>query len=177
MQVRHKRGASDFARFRLETTRTGMNPDPAKGWRLDPQLAADTIALGDLPLARVLLTDDANYPWLILVPRRPGVSDLIDLTETDQAQLTREIATVSRALRQVTECRKLNVAALGNVVPQLHVHVIARRADDAAWPRPVWGVAPRLPYDAGARDALAAALARVLWAGILAERYRPLPSS
>src|SRR5690606_31525790 len=99
-----------------------MLPHSASCWNLHPPLAADTVQLSDLPLARVLLMQDAHYPWLILVPRRTGASDLVDLTETDQAQLTREIAAASHALRQVTQCGKLNVAALGNVVPQLHVH-------------------------------------------------------
>jgi len=140
-----------------------MISDAVSDWALHPQLAADTVPLGDLSLARVLLMQDAHYPWLILVPRRPDARDIIDLTETEQAQLTREIAAASQALRQATSCSKLNVAALGNVVPQLHVHVIARRTDDAAWPRPVWGVVPPLPYEAAARDALTAALRRQLW--------------
>jgi len=129
---------------------------------LDPRLAADTAPVGDLALSRVLLMNDANYPWLILVPRLPDVTELIDLEENAQVQLTAEIARASAALKAVTACDKLNVAALGNVVPQLHVHVIARRRDDAAWPKPVWGAAPAKVYAPAARDALIAALQREL---------------
>jgi len=129
---------------------------------LDPRLAADTAPVGDLALSRVLLMNDANYPWLILVPRLPDVTELIDLEENAQVQLTAEIARASAALKAVTACDKLNVAALGNVVPQLHVHVIARRRDDAAWPKPVWGAAPAKAYAPAARDALIAALQREL---------------
>lgn len=121
---------------------------------LHPQLAQDTTPLGDLALTRVLVMNDANYPWLILVPRRADAIEIIDLAGNEQVQLTREIALASRALRAVTPCDKLNVAAIGNLVPQLHVHVVARRHNDLAWPKPVWGAAPAKPYEAAARDAL-----------------------
>ena len=121
---------------------------------LHPQLARDTAQVGDLPLARVLLMNDANYPWLILVPRRDGAVELIDLAEEEQRQLTREIAQVSHALKTITACDKLNVAAIGNVVPQLHVHIVARRRGDAAWPKPVWGAVPPVAYDRTAREEL-----------------------
>jgi len=111
-------------------------------WSLYPQLAADTVPIGDLPLSRLLLANDANYPWLILVPRQAGLIELIDLEQDAQVRLLGEIAAAARALKSITECEKLNIAALGNQVPQLHVHVIARRHGDAAWPRPVWGAAP-----------------------------------
>ena len=120
---------------------------PASDWSLHPQLLKDTIEIGDLPLSRVLVIKDANYPWLLLVPRRAGAVEIIDLDEVAQAQLMTEIGRVSRALKEVTRCDKLNVAALGNAVPQLHVHIIARRTGDAAWPRPVWGLVPPLPHD------------------------------
>ncbi|EJW10938.1 Diadenosine tetraphosphate (Ap4A) hydrolase and other HIT family hydrolase [Rhodovulum sp. PH10] len=132
-------------------------------WSLHPQLAKDTIDIGDLPLSRVLVIKDANYPWLLLVPRRPEVADIIDLDEVALAQLTTEIARVGRALKEVTRCDKLNVAALGNVVPQLHVHVIARRKTDAAWPRPVWGHVPPLDHDPTEVDAFIKALRRRIW--------------
>ncbi len=132
------------------------------GWSLHPQLDRDTAPVGDLALSRVLLNNDANYPWLILVPRRPNLVELIDLDENEQVQLMAEIAHVSAVLKSVTPCDKLNVAALGNSVPQLHVHVIARRKDDAAWPKPVWGVAPPLPYEPAARSRLIAAVRRGL---------------
>ncbi len=117
-------------------------------WTLHPQLAADTVAVGDLPLARVRLAKDANYPWLILVPRRAGVSELTDLPEDEQVRLLGEIASSAAALKALAPCDKLNIATLGNMVPQLHVHVIARTKDDAAWPKPVWGAAPPRAYDA-----------------------------
>jgi diadenosine tetraphosphate (Ap4A) HIT family hydrolase len=119
------------------------------GWSLHPQLAADTVTVCDLALSRLLAMNDANFPWLILVPRRPGVSEIIDLGG-EQSVLMDEIALVSRALKDETRCDKLNVAAIGNMVPQLHVHVVARRKDDAAWPKPVWGAVPARAYEAGA---------------------------
>jgi diadenosine tetraphosphate (Ap4A) HIT family hydrolase len=132
---------------------------------LHPQLERDTTPLGDLPLSRVLVINDANYPWLLLVPRRPDAVELIDLDEVERAQLMTEIALVSRVLKEVTECDKLNVAALGNLVPQLHVHIIARRTSDAAWPRPVWGVMPPLAHDAGEVQNFINALRRKIWLG------------
>jgi diadenosine tetraphosphate (Ap4A) HIT family hydrolase len=125
---------------------------------LDPRLAQDSIPLGDLPLSRVLLMNDANYPWLILVPRRPNLVELIDLDDSGQATLMIEVARAARALKEVTACDKLNVAALGNTVRQLHVHVIARRNDDPAGTRPVWGAVPARPYAAAERERLAGAL-------------------
>jgi diadenosine tetraphosphate (Ap4A) HIT family hydrolase len=118
-------------------------------WMLHPQLGQDTAPVGDLVLSRVLASRDASYPWIILVPRRAGVVEIIDLDEADRATLMAEIAEVSDALKRFTACDKLNIAAIGNVVPQLHVHVVARRKDDAAWPRPVWGAAPPRPYADG----------------------------
>ena len=134
----------------------------APAFSLHPQLAADTTPIGDLPLSRVLLMNDANYPWLILVPRLPAITEIIDLEVNAQIQLTGEIAKAAEALKSLTACDKLNVAALGNMVPQLHVHVIARRKTDAAWPKPVWGVAPAKPYDDAARPRLADDLRRAL---------------
>lgn len=131
-------------------------------WSLHPQLAQDTVPVGDLALSRVLLANDANYPWLILVPRRPGRVELIDLEENEQVQLMAEIAQAARVLKAITECEKLNIAALGNQVPQLHVHVIARRHADAAWPKPVWGAGPPLAYAPMVRDGLIGALRRRL---------------
>ena len=133
-----------------------MRPEPP--WSLHPRLAEDTTEVGDLLLARVLLMNDANYPWLLLVPRRPNVSEVFDLGEIEQGQLVSEITLLARVLKDVTACDKLNIATLGNVVPQLHVHIVARRRDDAAWPRPVWGTAPARPYEAAERDRLIAAI-------------------
>ncbi len=134
-------------------------------WSLHPQLKKDTIDIGDLPLSRVLTIRDANYPWLLLVPRRENAVEIIDLDEVAQAQLMTEIARVSRALKEITECDKLNVAALGNMVPQLHVHIIARRTSDAAWPRPVWGVAEPLAHDAEEVQNFISAIRRKIWLG------------
>ena len=123
-------------------------------WTLHPQLAADTVPVGDLPLSRVPLMNDANYPWLILVPRKPALVEIIDLEENDQVQLLGEIANTARVLKGITACAKLNIAALGNSVPQLHVHVIARNPGDAAWPKPVWGTVPPVSYERTARERL-----------------------
>jgi diadenosine tetraphosphate (Ap4A) HIT family hydrolase len=123
-----------------------MNSGLTRDCSLHPQLVLDTVPVGDLPLTRVLLASDANYPWLILVPRLPGLVELIDLEETAQVQLIGEIAAAAHALKTLTACDKLNIATLGNQVPQLHVHVIARRRTDAAWPKPVRGVKPPLAY-------------------------------
>ena len=138
---------------------------PDSAWSLHPQLEKDTIDIGDLPLSRVLVIRDANYPWLLLVPRRPEAVEIIDLDEVEQAQLMTEVSRAARALKEVTKCDKLNIAALGNVVPQLHVHIIARRTSDAAWPRPVWGAAPALPHDAGEVQNFISALRRKIWLG------------
>ena len=112
---------------------------------LHAQLAADCLTLADWPLCRVLRMRDRNYPWLVLVPRRPGVREIIDLDSADQEILLKEIGQACRTIQALNRTDKLNVAALGNVVPQLHVHVIGRTTADAAWPRPIWGVVPPLP--------------------------------
>jgi len=114
-------------------------------WHLHPQLADDTHPVDSWPLCDVRLMDDANHPWLILVPRVAGATEVTDLDADQQANLMREIDRAARTLR-VFRPRKLNVAALGNLVPQLHVHVIARYEQDIAWPRPVWGMAAAQPY-------------------------------
>jgi diadenosine tetraphosphate (Ap4A) HIT family hydrolase len=137
-----------------------MNLD---GWSLHPQLERDTIPLGEMALSRVLIIKDANYPWLLLVPRRPAIVEIIDLGEVEQAQLMVEITRVGRALKEVTQCDKLNIAALGNAVPQLHVHVIARRKTDAAWPKPVWGAAEPLVHDFAEVDRFMDAMRKKLW--------------
>jgi diadenosine tetraphosphate (Ap4A) HIT family hydrolase len=122
----------------------------ADAFALDPRLVADTHALGELEFSRVLLMDDARFPWLILVPRRTGLRELTDLAQSEQRILLDEIDRSARALQTLFVPDKLNIAALGNVVAQLHVHVIARFAGDAAWPRPVWGAGARTPYAADA---------------------------
>jgi len=142
-----------------------MFPSPTPSWTLHPQLASDTVNLGDLPLCQVLVIQDANYPWLLLVPRRPDIVEVLDLDEVEQAQLMTETTRVARALREITKCDKLNIAALGNVVPQLHVHVIARRKTDAAWPRPVWGVVPPVDHDPEELKQFISAIRKKIWLG------------
>ncbi len=117
-----------------------------QAFHLDPQLARDSHAVCELRLCSLRLMDDARFPWLILVPRVDGARDIIDLDAADQTLLMAEIARISAVLREVCTPHKLNVAALGNVVAQLHVHVIARFENDAAWPRPVWGTGEAQPY-------------------------------
>jgi len=135
------------------------------GWSLHPQLVADTVPVCDLALSRLLAMNDANFPWLILVPRRAGVSEIIDLG-AEQVLLMDELALVSRALKDETRCDKLNVAAIGNVVPQLHIHIVARCKSDAVWPKPVWGALPRRAYEAEDMERFVAAIrGRVLRVG------------
>ena len=124
-------------------------PRPRTG-RSTPNSSAITVPIGDLALCRALLINDANYPWMLLVPRRPGVVEIIDLSEAEQVRLMAEIARASKAIKAMTGCEKINVAALGNVVPQLHVHVIARGRSDPAWPKPVWGAVPPIAYSESA---------------------------
>ncbi|GJE11345.1 MULTISPECIES: HIT domain-containing protein [Methylobacterium] len=121
---------------------------------LDPRLAADTVEVGDLALCRVLLMDDARFPWLILVPRRPEVSEITDLSEADAAALWQEMQLATRVMQALAKPDKVNVAALGNVVAQLHVHVVGRFRSDPAWPGPVWGFETRKPYPPHARAQL-----------------------
>lgn len=113
---------------------------------LDARLAQDTLPIGDFPLCRLLLMNDANYPWFILVPRCEEVSELFQLDPQDQAQLWLEATDLAELLKDMFGADKMNVATLGNVVSQLHVHVIARRRGDASWPAPVWGQVPARPY-------------------------------
>lgn len=117
---------------------------------LDPRLARDTMPLTDLSLCHVRLMNDARFPWLVLIPRRPDVQEVYDLDETDQMQLWREATTLGQAMMASLGGDKLNLASLGNIVAQLHMHVIVRQRDDDAWPGPVWGQGTPIPYaDAG----------------------------
>ncbi|MGO2013194.1 MAG: HIT domain-containing protein [Pseudoalteromonas sp.] len=113
---------------------------------LAPELTRDCIELADWPLCKVLLMNDSQYPWFILVPRQAGLKESIDLNEQDQLVLMQESAKLSHLIKEVFTPDKLNVAALGNMVSQLHVHHIARFKIDAAWPAPVWGKYPAVPY-------------------------------
>ncbi|WP_397449387.1 HIT family protein [Pseudomonas sp. NA-150] len=115
---------------------------------LDSRLAQDTAVIGDFPLCRLLLSNDSNYPWFILVPRRPDISEVFQLVTADQLQLWQETTALAQVLKDSFNADKLNIAALGNVVSQLHMHVIVRFREDAAWPSPVWGKHPAQPYTA-----------------------------
>lgn len=115
-------------------------------FELHPQLAKDCIVLGDFPLSRLLLLNDANYPWFILVPRRAGATEIYHLSEEDQSVLIRESSFLASNLADTFAARKMNVASLGNMVPQLHLHHIVRYEDDKAWPGPVWGKVPAIAY-------------------------------
>lgn len=119
---------------------------------LHQTLAADTAEIARWPLCRVLLMKDSRYPWLILVPARAEMRDLHDLDSADQVELMTEIDRASRVLVALHAPDKINVGALGNMVPQLHIHVIARFRDDDAWPGPVWGAHPAKPYPDEALD-------------------------
>ena len=112
------------------------------GFEIHSQLLADCEQLGNLDLCSILLMRDARFPWLILVPRINGLRDLHDLPANNREQAFTEIEVTSEALRSYTSADKINVAALGNMVPQLHIHVIGRRKDDAGWPGPVWSAGP-----------------------------------
>lgn len=131
-----------------------MNESPEHDFTLNPHLAADTAFIADWELSRLLLMDDVRFPWLILVPRREGLIELDDLREDDQHTLLREISRAMQLLRDIAPCDKLNIGMLGNIVQQLHVHIVARRSDDTAWPGPAWGCGTAQPYDAAARDML-----------------------
>ena len=113
---------------------------------LHPLLQQDCIAIGKLELCHILLMNDANYPWFILVPDREGISEIFELSEADQQLLLLESSRLGQFLVERFKADKLNVAALGNVVPQLHVHHIVRYKNDISWPKPVWGQAPAQPY-------------------------------
>ena len=134
------------------------NPPDRTVADIHPQLQADCLRVGYFPLCHLLLMKDANYPWFILVPDRAGVQEIYQLEVSDQQQLMRESVQLSLTLVTALSPDKLNIAALGNIVPQLHVHHVVRYRADAAWPAPVWGSAAAQPYDAAG---LASLLARL----------------
>jgi diadenosine tetraphosphate (Ap4A) HIT family hydrolase len=115
-------------------------------FELHPQLIQDSFTIGDFPLCRLLLINDKSYPWFILVPRRPQIREIFELEDGDQRQLLKESSHLSQVLVKIFQADKLNVAALGNMVPQLHIHHIVRYRDDQAWPQPVWGLFPAQVY-------------------------------
>lgn len=129
---------------------------------LDSRLLQDTLPIGDFPLCRLLLSNDSNYPWFILVPRRADISEVFQLSEAEQTQLWKETTQLSQALSLLFKADKMNVAALGNVVSQLHMHVIVRHVGDAAWPAPVWGKHPAQPYSSEQAAVIVSQLKSVL---------------
>ena len=132
---------------------------------LHPQLQADCIPLGRFPLCQLLLLNDANYPWFILVPEREDISEIYQLAAEDQQQLLRESSHLAQQLADHFKADKMNIAALGNVVPQLHLHHIVRYRHDPAWPAPIWGKVPPQPYGAAAVAALKQTLSAILGGG------------
>lgn len=128
-------------------------------FELHPRLAADTLFVADWPICRVLLMNDARFPWLILVPRKNDLRDFDDVAVVDKSNFYEEIEAASRALRGIANAKKMNVAALGNMVPQLHVHVVARFSNDEAWPAPVWGVGEPIAY---AQEVATALISRIV---------------
>lgn len=129
-----------------------MSPSP--DFTLDHRLQADTMLIGDLELSRLLLMNDARYPWVILVPRRSGLVEITDLNETESLAAMREMRRVAQAMQAICPHDKLNIGALGNVVRQLHIHLVARRAGDEAGHGPVWGIGKALPYAPQAAEKL-----------------------
>ena len=122
----------------------------SNGYVLDPRLAADAVRLCDWPLSAVLLMNDRRYPWIVLVPRQTGLVEPFDLAAADQARLWCEVGHAGAVLKTATGCRKVNIGALGNIVSQLHVNVVARNEGDAAWPGPVWGTGTPERFDPAA---------------------------
>ncbi len=133
-------------------------------FELHSRLAADTREVMRLPLCRVLLMNDRRFPWLILVPQRPDIREIHQLAAADRATLVEEIATVAQAMETLHKADKMNVAALGNQVPQLHVHVIARFTTDLAWPNPIWGRGTAEAYDPAQMETTIAAVKSALGA-------------
>jgi diadenosine tetraphosphate (Ap4A) HIT family hydrolase len=131
-----------------------MTSDP--DFDLHAQLEADSVALVDWRLSRLLLMNDRRFPWLILVPRVLSASEVFDLPVADRAVLWREVDEAASKLKAETGAQKINVGALGNIVRQLHIHVVARNEGDGAWPGPVWGSGTRIPYEAGRLKTLTA---------------------
>ena len=134
-------------------------------FELDPVLDADTLVVGDLPLCRVLLMNDSQYPWLILVPRRPQLVELADLDEQDYLQFCAESRAVAIAMMKHYAGHKMNLGALGNVVAQLHIHHVVRFHDDPSWPAPVWGKLPAVNYTDEEAARQVAQLQQVLFKG------------
>ncbi|MBB4439095.1 MULTISPECIES: HIT domain-containing protein [Rhizobium] len=133
-----------------------------KGFALDPRLENDSVSIMVTGLCDLRLSKDARWPWLILVPRRADITEIFELTPLDQVLLAFETELVAKALKKITGATKINIGALGNIVRQLHVHVIARFEGDANWPGPVWGFGRAEPYEDGKRDEFIAKLREAL---------------
>ena len=131
-----------------------MEPQDVPPFQLDTRLAADTVLIAELDFCSLRLMNDTRWPWLILVPRIAGMAELHDLSKADQTRLLDETILAGRVLKTATGCEKINTGALGNIVRQLHVHVVARSPGDPAWPGPVWGQGPRVPYETADIEAL-----------------------
>ena len=131
-------------------------------YALDPRLAADTIYVASLAVSELLIMDDARYPWVVLVPRVENARELHEMDGADGAAAWAEITAVSAAVGAWSGVAKVNMGALGNMVPQLHIHVVGRHDDDPAWPGPVWGHSPRVPYREGEADRFSAYLLSAL---------------
>jgi diadenosine tetraphosphate (Ap4A) HIT family hydrolase len=129
---------------------------------LDSRLAVDSLFVAELPLSQLRLMNDARFPWLVLVPRLAGAEEWVDLSDDQQRALLAEINQAAKLLRAVAPCDKINIGALGNIVRQLHVHIVARVSNDAAWPGPVWGSGVAIPYDEPVRNARLDALRSAL---------------
>jgi len=129
---------------------------------LDQRLSEDTTAVTRLGLCELRLMNDRRWPWLILIPQRPAVTEIHELSALDQTMLTFEAGMTAQALKSVTGCEKINTGALGNVVRQLHLHLIARNPGDPGWPGPVWGFGSREPYGDSQRAAFADAIRNAL---------------
>lgn len=131
-------------------------------FQLDPRLEADSLPVAELGLCSLRLMDDQRFPWLLLVPRRAGLREIFELPAFEQAELLIELNHAARALSAVAAPHKLNLGALGNIVQQLHLHLVARQPDDVAWPGPVWGNGARQPYPPAAAQAVIAQLRQAL---------------
>ncbi len=136
---------------------TAKSLELEKGWALHPRLAKDSVGIGPSVLSAVRLVKDARYPWIILVPRRPKMREFVELQDNEQSLLLEEIRRCCELFNALHKPTKINIAMIGNIVPQLHVHVVARFRGDAAWPRPVWGIGESVPY---AKDELDARVTR-----------------
>jgi len=143
-----------------------MHGDCMENFTLDPRLAADCIVLGDMRLSRLLVLNNSLLPWFILVPRRSAI-ELFELESEDQLALLEEINLLSRFVKEHLGSEKLNVAAIGNIVRQMHIHVIGRKTTDFCWPNVVWGTREKIPYSAEQIETLSAALGKMLPCGAL----------